>query len=125
MAYQSFEDLEVWQRACRLTVDVFNAFADCKNFSFRDQIQRSALSVPSNVAEGSERGSTKDFAHFLNIAKGSCGELRTQLYIARKLDIIAKTTFEALLQESKELSAMLEGLRRSMLARSVKSNRPT
>jgi four helix bundle protein len=125
MAYQSFEDLDVWQRSCRLTVDVFQAFADCKNFSFRDQIQRSALSVPSNVAEGSERGSTKEFAHFLNIAKGSSGELRTQLYIARKLDFIAKTTFEALLQESKELSAMLEGLRRSMLARSVKSNRPT
>jgi four helix bundle protein len=125
MAYQSFEDLDVWQRGCRLTVGVFKAFADCKNFSFRDQIQRSALSVPSNVAEGSERGSTKEFAHFLNIAKGSSGELRTQLYIARKLDFIAKPTFEALLQESKELSAMLEGLRRSMLARSVKSNRPT
>jgi four helix bundle protein len=125
MSYQSFEDLEVWQRGCRLTVDVFNAFADCKNFSFRDQIQRSALSVPSNVAERSERGSTKDFAHFLNIAKGSCGELRTQLYIARKLDFLAKTTFEALLKESKELSAMLEGLRRSMLSRSVKSKRST
>lgn len=115
MAYQSFEDLEVWQRGCRLTDDIFKAFANCKNFSFRDQIQRSALSVPSNVAEGSERGSTKDFAHFLHIAKGSCGELRTQLYITRKLDFLAKTVFEALLKESKELSKMLEGLRRSML----------
>ena len=123
MAYQSFEDFEVWQRGCRLTVDVFKAFAACKNFSFRDQIQRSALSVPSNVAEGSERGSTKDFAHFLNIAKGSCGELRTQLYIARKLDLLAKAPFEALIKESKELSKMLEGLRRSMLSRSQKSKR--
>src|SRR5688500_5793274 len=113
MAYQSFEDLEVWQRGCRLTVDIFNAFATCKNFSFKDQVQRSALSVPSNVAEGSERGSTKDFAHFLNIAKGSCGELRTQLYIARKLDLLPKLAFEGLIRESKELSAMLEGLRRS------------
>src|SRR3954468_8876721 len=121
MAYQSFEDLEVWQRGCRLTVDVFKAFADCKNFSFRDQIQRSALSVPSNVAEGSARGSTKDFAHFLNIAKGSCGELRPQLYIARKLDFLAKTPFEVLIKESNELSKMLEGLRHSMLAPSVKS----
>jgi four helix bundle protein len=125
MAYQSFEDLEVWQRGCRLTVDIFKAFSGCKNFSFRDQIQRSALSVPSNVAEGSERGSTKDFAHFLNIAKGSCGELRTQLYIARKLDLIAKTAFEALIKESKELSKMLEGLRRSMLSRTAKSKRST
>jgi four helix bundle protein len=125
MAYQSFEDLEVWQRGCRLTVDIFKAFAACKNFSFRDQIQRSALSVPSNVAEGSERGSTKDFAHFLNIAKGSCGELRTQLYIARKLDLLAKNAFEALINESKELSKMLEGLRRSMLSRPVTSKRST
>jgi four helix bundle protein len=125
MAYQSFEDLEVWQRGCRLTVDIFQAFADCKNFSFRDQIQRSALSIPSNVAEGSERGSTKDFAHFLNIAKGSCGELRTQLYIARKLDFLARTAFDALIKESKELSKMLEGLRRSMLSRPSRSKRST
>ena len=120
MAYQSFEDLEVWQRGCRLTVDVFKAFAACKNFSFRDQIQGAALSIPSNVAEGSERGSIKDFAHFLNIAKGSCGELRTQLYIARRLDFLGRTAFDALIKESKELSAMLEGLRRSILSRAAK-----
>ena len=121
MAYQSFEDLEVWQRGCRLTVEIFKAFANCKNFSFKDQIQRSALSVPSNVAEGSERGSGKDFAHFLNIAKGSCAELRTQLYIARKLELLGRPAFDALIKESKELSAMLEGLRRSILARVSKS----
>jgi four helix bundle protein len=123
MAYQSFEDLEVWQRGCRLTVGIFKAFATCKNFSFRDQVQRAALSVPSNVAEGSERGSTKDFAHFLNIAKGSCGELRTQLYIARKLELLSKTAFDTLVRESKELSAMLEGLRRSMLARALSKSK--
>jgi four helix bundle protein len=125
MAYQSFEDLEVWQRGCRLTVDIFKAFASCKNFCFKDQIQRAALSIPSNIAEGSERGSSKDFAHFLNIAKGSCGELRTQLYIARKLELLSKPTFDALVKESKELSAMLEGLRRSMLSRLSKSKRST
>jgi len=117
MAYRSFEDLEVWQRGCRLTVDIFKVFASCKNFSFKDQIQRAALSIPSNTAEGSERGSSKDFAHFLNIAKGSCGELRTQLYIARKLEFLAKPSFDTLIKESKELSAMLEGLRRSILSR--------
>ena len=126
MAYQSFEDLEVWQRGCRLTVDVFKASSSCKNFGFKDRIQRAALSIPSNIAEGSERGSGKDFAHFLNIAKGSCGELRTQLYIARKLELLTKPAFDALIKESKELSAMLEGLRRSMLARvSSKSKRST
>lgn len=117
MAYQSFEDLEVWQRGCRLTVAVFQRFEGCKNFSPRDQIQRAALSVPSNIAEGAERGSSKDFAHFLNIAKGSCGELRTQIFIARKLDFITTPASRKLINESRELSAMLEGLRRSVLAK--------
>jgi four helix bundle protein len=92
MAYQSFEDLEVWQRA--------------------------GLSVPCNIAEGSERGSAKDFAHFLNYSKGSCGELRTQIYIARKLALLGKSDFEKLVAETKEISRMLEGLRRSILAKS-------
>jgi len=117
MAYQSFEDLEVWQRGCRLTVDVFQLFRSCKEFTLKDQVQRSALSIPSNIAEGAERGSNKDFAHFLNIAKGSCGELRTQLYISRKLDFVRKSNSEKLIAETKELSAMLEGLRRAVLAR--------
>jgi four helix bundle protein len=125
MAYQSFEDLEVWQRGCRLTVDIFKAFRPCKEFTFKDQIQRAVLSIPSNVAEGAERGSNKDFAHFLNIAKGSCGELRTQLYIARKLDFITKSDSDRLIAESKQLSAMLEGLRRSVLSRPAKRSLKT
>ena len=120
MAYQSFEDLEVWQRGCRLCVNIFKSFRPCKEFMLKDQIQRAVLSIPSNVAEGAERGSNKDFAHFLNIAKGSCGELRTQLYIARKLDFIIKSDFDQLVAESKQLSAMLEGLRRSVLSRPAK-----
>ncbi|PYL09578.1 MAG: four helix bundle protein [Verrucomicrobia bacterium] len=120
MAYQSFEDLEVWQRGCRLSVAIFETFERCRNFSLKDQIERAALSIPCNIAEGSERGSTRDFAHFLNFSKGSCGELRTQLYIARKLKLLPKSDFENLIAETKEISAMLEGLRRSILAK----NRP-
>src|ERR1700760_1020856 len=115
MAYQSFEDLEVWQRGCRLAVDVYRAFDGCKRYSLKDQIERAGLSNPSNIAEGAERGSGKDFAHFLNFSKGSCGEVRTQLYIARKLDSIGKTEFNKLVGETKEISAMLQGLRRSVL----------
>jgi four helix bundle protein len=123
MAYQSFEDLEVWQRGCRWTVAVFKAFSRCREFTLKDQIQRAALSVPCNVAEGAERGSTKDFAHFVNIAKGSAGEVRTQLYIARKLDLIDKKPFDNLLAEAKEISAMLGGLRSSLMKKV--SNKPT
>jgi four helix bundle protein len=114
MAFQSFEDLEVWQRGCRLTVDVFKTFAACRNFTMQDQVQRAALSVPSNVAEGYERNSNKDFVRFLNIAKGSCGELRTQLYISRKLAFLTKISFERLVNESKEISKMLHGLARAV-----------
>ena len=115
MAYQSFEDLEVWQRGCRLSVDIFRVFENCRKYSLKDQIERAGLSIPSNIAEGSERGSTKDFAHFLNFSKGSCAELRAQLYIARKLTVLDRNDFERLVSETKEVSAMLEGLRRSVL----------
>jgi len=115
MAYQSFEDLEVWRRGCRLSVDIFLVFENCRKYSLKDQIERAGLSIPSNIAEGSERGSTKDFAHFLNFSKGSCAELRAQLYIARKLTVLDRNDFERLVSETKEVSAMLEGLRRSVL----------
>ncbi|HEX3619877.1 MAG TPA: four helix bundle protein [Candidatus Udaeobacter sp.] len=115
MAYQSFEDLEVWQRGCRLSVGIFEAFEKCKRFTLRDQIERAGLSISSNIAEGAERGSNKDFAHFLNFSKGSCGELRTQLYIARKLNELDKGSFDSLVRESREISAMLQGLRAAVL----------
>jgi four helix bundle protein len=120
VAYQSFEDLKVWQRGCGLCVDIFEAFGTCKNFTLKDQIGRASLSIPCNVAEGSERGSAKDFAHFLNFSKGSCGEVRTQVYIARKLKLLGKPEFDHFVAETKEISKMLEGLRRSMLTK----NRP-
>jgi len=118
MAYQSFEDLEVWQRGCRLSVAIFQTFESSKKFSLKDQLERAGFSIPSNIAEGAERGSTKDFAHFLNFSKGSCGELRTQLYIARKLKLLGKIDFDNFVAETKEISAMLEGLRRSILTKS-------
>ena len=114
MAFQSFEDLEVWQRGCRLAVDVFKTYSACRNFTMQDQVQRAALSIPSNVAEGYERNSNKEFIRFLNIAKGSGGELRTQLYISRKLDFVRKSDFDRLVKESKEISAMLHGLSRAV-----------
>ncbi len=120
MAFQSFEDLEVWQRGCRLAVDVFKTFAKCRNFTMQDQVQRASLSVPSNVAEGYERNSNKEFIRYLNIAKGSCGELRTQLYISRKLDFLSKADFDRLISESKQISPMLHGLSRAVAKRAPK-----
>ncbi|HEY8902483.1 MAG TPA: four helix bundle protein [Chthoniobacterales bacterium] len=114
MAYQSFEDLEVWQRGCRLAVDIIRTFESCKYANLKNQIERAALSVPSNVAEGAERGGSKEFGQFLKIAKGSSGEVRTQLYIASKLKVIDTVQTRSLVAESKEISAMLEGLRKTV-----------
>jgi len=86
--YQRFEDMPVWQKAKELTVWIYQATGNDKlkhEFSLRDQIRRSAISISSNIAEGFERGSTKEFIQFLFIAKGSVGELRSQIIIAREL----------------------------------------
>lgn len=114
MPYRSFEELEVWQRGCRLAVSVFEAFADCKCLNLRNQIERAGLSIPSNIAEGAERGGAKEFAQFVKIAKGSSGELRTQLYIAGKLNVLNPSLVRQLVTECKEISSMLEGLRKSL-----------
>jgi four helix bundle protein len=125
MAFRSFEDLEVWQRGCRLAVDVFKTFTRCRNVTMRDQVQRSALSIPSNVAEGYERNSNKEFIRFLNIAKGSGGELRTQLYISRKLELLTKPEFDRLVTESKQISKMLHGLSKAVSKRLSKKPQST
>jgi four helix bundle protein len=125
MAFRSFEDLEVWQRGCRLAVDVFKTFTRCRNVTMRDQVQRSALSIPSNVAEGYERNSNKELIRFLNIAKGSGGELRTQLYISRKLELLTKPEFDRLVTESKQISKMLHGLSKAVSKRLSKKLQST
>ena len=107
---EAFESLDVWKRAGSLSVDVYQLVSDCKDYGFKDQIFRSALSVPSNIAEGYERGSRKEYVRFLHIAKGSCAELRTQLYIGIKASILEKSRTSRCVKEAIELSKMLQGL---------------
>lgn len=68
--YQSFEDLEVWQKSVDLSIRIYELLRDCRDYGFKDQICRAAVSIPSNIAEGMERNSKKEGAHFLHIAKG-------------------------------------------------------
>jgi len=105
-----FEDIEVWKRSARLSAELYKHFAGINDYGFRDQITRSGLSIPSNLAEGVERGSQKDFIRFLQYAKGSCGELRTQIYIGIDIGYISQDKGKLWIQESRELSAMLVGL---------------
>jgi four helix bundle protein len=114
MAYRSFEDLEVWKRACRVAVRVYEVLRDCRDYGLRDQMTRAAVSIASNIAEGAERASVPDYNRFLHIAKGSAAELRTQLYIAQRIGLIDAPTQIELTQELKEIAAMLHGLTQSL-----------
>ncbi|MEX2285732.1 MAG: four helix bundle protein [Planctomycetaceae bacterium] len=111
--YQSFEELDVWKRSCQLAVTVYESLKDTREFALRDQMQRAAVSIPSNIAEGAERGG-KDFERFLRIARGSAAELRTQVYIARKIGSLSDEPSTRLVSELKEISKMLTGLARSL-----------
>ncbi|MCK4622634.1 MAG: four helix bundle protein [Desulfuromonadales bacterium] len=106
----NFENLEVWKRSCQLSVDVYTTLKDLKDFGFKDQVTRSCLSVPSNIAEGMVKPTVKDKIKFLHIANGSCAELRTQTYIGMKIEYIPQDVGLQWVQESKELSSMLAGL---------------
>ena len=108
-----FENLEVWKRATRLCVEIYATLQKLKDYGFKDQITRSALSIPSNIGEGFERSSQRDCLNFLSYAKGSCGELRTQIYIAMEINYIDKETGSAWLQETLEISQMIGGLMRT------------
>ena len=107
---EKFEDLEIWKRSRALTVEMYGIMKKCKDYSFKDQITRAALSIPSNIAEGFERGSDKEFIRFLNIARGSCGEVRTQISIFMEIGIIEKNIGNKLYVETKEISAMITSL---------------
>ena len=119
----TFEDLEVWKRGFQLAVDVYVANHASKDFALKDQMQRAAVSIPSNIAEGCERDSTPDFIKYLRYSKGSCGELRTQLYIAervnKKLNQPPLEASREMIAETKELSKMIQGLINSLKRRSA------
>ncbi|MCL9775457.1 four helix bundle protein [Vibrio sp. 10N.286.49.C2] len=102
-----FERLEVWKKSSRLCVDICRQLESCRNYGLKDQLCRSSLSVPSNIAEGEERETIKESARFLYIAKGSCGEMITQLYIAAELNYIEKDKAKMFINEAKHISAML------------------
>ena len=104
---EKFEDLNVWKEGMLLTENIYNAFSNSKDFRLRDQIQRASVSIPSNIAEGFDRQTNKEFIQFLFIAKGSCSEVRTQIYIALKLKLVNEKVGNTLLEHTRKISAML------------------
>ncbi len=105
-----YENLNVWKRSRLLTIDVYKTLVTCRDYGFRDQITRSALSVPSNIAEGCERSSIKERIRFMDIAKGSLGEFKTQADIGTEIGLIPKEKGKQWVGESAELAKMLASL---------------
>ncbi len=105
-----FEQLDVWKKSSRLSSELYKTLRELKDYGFRDQLNRAGLSVPSNISEGFERSSHKDCIRFLSYAKGSCGELRTQIYIGMDIGYIKKEIGRQWIEEAREISAMIGGL---------------
>jgi four helix bundle protein len=105
-----FEDIISWQKAKELTFKIYNIFGESNDFAFRSQIERASVSIMNNIAEGFERKTNNEFKQFLYVAKGSSGEVRSMLHIAKELNIISDKDFEYLYQLSTEISKLLSGL---------------
>jgi four helix bundle protein len=109
---EKFEDIIAWQRARQLTKDIYNcakAGQFAKDFGLRDQIQRASVSSMANIAEGFERGGDKEFIQFLSNSKGSCGEVRSHLYVALDQEYITQTAFDHFYDRSTEVSRLISG----------------
>jgi len=113
VAFRLFEKLDVWKRACQLAVYVYETLKENRDFGLKDQMQRAAVSIASNIAEGAERGG-KDFARFLRVARGSAAELRPQAYIASRVEILPKETVNHIVEETKIIARMLTSLANSI-----------
>jgi len=114
---EKFEDLIAWQKARELTRAIYQATAlgsFAKDFGLRDQVRRAAVSVMSNLAEGFERGGRSEFHQFLSVAKSSCAELRSQLYVALDATYLNPSAFHRLILQAEEVARIIGGLRKAV-----------
>ncbi len=114
---ERFEDLIAWQKARALTRVIYEVTRQgefAKDYGLRGQIQRAAVSIMSNIAEGFERGGRNEFHQFLSTAKASCAEVRSQLYVAIDVGYFDKSTFERVLEQAEEVARIVGGLRASV-----------
>ena len=113
MQVKNFEDLEIWKDARALTREIYQLTREprfSKDFALRDQIRRATVSIMSNIAEGFERGGNQEFIQFLYIAKASCGEVRSQLYVAVDQSYVTQKDCEELTKSFRRLSIMISNL---------------
>jgi four helix bundle protein len=109
-----FEELVAWQKARELTREVYRLTRSgpwAKDYGLSNQIQRASCSIMSNIAEGFERGGRAEFHQFLSTAKGSCAEVRSQLYVAHDAGYLKQEEFEGILSKAEEVTRIISGLR--------------
>jgi four helix bundle protein len=117
MPYNSFKELKVWQEAKAVAVEIYRVSTKgllARDFGLRDQMQRASVSIAANIAEGYDRTTPKEFSRFLDIARGSAAELRTQLDIALAVGYIDKNTFDKLDDQCMKIGAMITKLKRTL-----------
>jgi|JI10StandDraft_1071094.scaffolds.fasta_scaffold747562_1 four helix bundle protein len=121
----NFKELKIWQKALELSVDVYKVtslFPKEDKFGLISQIKRSAVSIPSNIAEGAGRNSVKEFLYFLSVANGSSYELQTQLLISNKLNFLKDDVLESMLSELDEIQKMNYNFQKTLKKNSFKTN---
>ncbi len=126
MKIKSFEDIASWQKARELTNLIYRhskrgEFA--RDFGLRDQIRRASTSIMSNIAEGFERGGDKEFLQFLSTAKGSCGEVRSQLYVALDQEYMSQSDFDLLRQMTIGISRLIAGFMKYLQTSDLRGNK--
>lgn len=115
MVITKFEQIESWKKARQLTNDIYQSTGTgefARDFELKDQIRRASVSVLSNIAEGFERGGDREFLRYLTMAKGSCGEVRAQLYVALDQKYLSKEVFDKLSTNATEVGQLLFGFMR-------------
>ena len=110
MKFDKFEDILAWQKSMNLVVEIYVIANKFRDYSFKDQLLRAVVSIMNNIAEGFERKTNSEFKHFLFIAKGSCGEVRSMLHLALNLKYITDEQHKVFINKSEEISKMLSGL---------------
>ncbi len=113
MVFKKLEDIEVWRRGCLLAVEIYkltNITEFNSDWGLRDQIRRSSVAIPSNIAEGYGRISDAEFNRFLTIARGSCMEVKTQIHIAHAIGYFSKDVADRIIDECNQIGSMLTGL---------------
>ena len=123
---KSYEDLQVWQKAMDLAVFVYEItrnFPSDEKYGLTSQIRRAAYSISSNIAEGCSRDGLNEFQHFLSISQGSLAELKTQIIIAQRIELLANEQFTLVIEQINIVGRMLNALRNSLRKNSSTSNK--